>query len=164
MSRSTHFVRKAEAADFVRLSEIEAAADKMFAEVGIAPLPPVATIEVYETSALVLVYQTPPIGFIRIIELDGQPHLEQISVLPEHGRQGIGTILIEAAAAELKRRGHNRLTLITFDNVPWNGRFYRNRGFKPMIELTPELQRLRERERKLGLDDLHKRAVLYRDL
>lgn len=156
--------RVAAPADFALLPEIERLADKRFAEAGIGPLPPPSDGDVYETAALVLVCGKPPIGFIRIIELEGRAHLEQISVLPEHSRKGVGTILIEAAVAELRRIGHNRLTLITFENVPWNGSFYRSRGFKPMIDLTPELAKLREREKTLGLDDLQTRIVLYRDL
>jgi GNAT superfamily N-acetyltransferase len=96
----------------------------------------------------------PPVGFIRIIELDGLVHLEQLSVLPEHGRKGIGSQLIEAAVAELKARGYSRLTLITFKNVP-----------QQMNPLPEQLVRLRKREKALlRMDALGERVVMYREL
>ena len=40
------------------------------------------------------------IGFVHVLEAGGVAHLEQLSVLPEHGRRGVGSALVEAAAAE----------------------------------------------------------------
>jgi hypothetical protein len=46
------------------------------------------------------------------------------------------------------------LTLTTFAEVPWNGLYYRRRGFVALDdrELTPGLRVIRQREAAHGLD------------
>lgn len=69
------------------------------------------------------------IGFVHVLEIDGLAHLEQLSVLPEHGRRGYGRMLVDAAMGTARDRGHDRLTLRTYADVPWNAPFYRTMGF-----------------------------------
>jgi N-acetylglutamate synthase-like GNAT family acetyltransferase len=61
--------------------------------------------------------------------------LEQLSVLPDYGRRGLGRTLVESAMAEAARRGYDSISLRTFAAVPWNGPFYRSCGF---VETRPE--------------------------
>jgi hypothetical protein len=48
--------------------------------------------------------------------------------------------------------------------MAWNAPFYLRYGFKPLLQLTPGLQRLREREKVLKLDAIGARIVLAIDL
>lgn len=64
------------------------------------------------------------VGFAHLTTPDGSAHLEQVSVLPTYGRRGIGTALVRAAMEEARWSGHDRLSLCTFRDVPFNGPFY----------------------------------------
>ena len=105
-----------------------------------------------------------PVGFVQVIEVDGWAHLEQVSVLPEFGRRGIGRRLVDAAADAARERGHRELTLRTFAEVPWNAPFYLTCGFV-VTEPASEFHRglVREEER-LGLTALGARVQMTRML
>ena len=81
-----------------------------------------------------------PVGFVHVLEIDGHAHLEQLSVLPSHGRRGIGRRLVDAALAEARRREHAVITLRTYADVPWNAPFYASCGFR---ETEPDSDFLR---------------------
>jgi GNAT superfamily N-acetyltransferase len=112
----------------------------------------------------VLVAGRPAVGFARIDEVDGQAHLEQLSVLPSHMRRGNGTALVEAVCAWAAVHGYREVTLCTFAEVPFNAPFFAKRGFVPVESLTPGLVELRDWERDLGLDALGPRIVMRRTL
>ncbi|HEY8943074.1 MAG TPA: GNAT family N-acetyltransferase [Polyangiaceae bacterium] len=94
-----------------------------------------------------------PVGFALVRELGLFAHLEELDVLPEHGRQGLGTSLLEAVCAWAHTRGFAAVTLSTFRDVPWNAAFYGRRGFEAMgrDELPPELLEIVGIEEKKGL-------------
>jgi hypothetical protein len=48
--------------------------------------------------------------------------------------------------------------------VPWNGPYYAARGFVEVDDVTPGVVALREREQRLGLDEVGRRIVMRRDL
>ncbi|MGW9020853.1 GNAT family N-acetyltransferase [Leucobacter chromiiresistens] len=104
------------------------------------------------------------IGFVHVREAGGVAHLEQLSVLPEHGRRGVGSALVEAAAAEAAQRGYDRLTLRTYATVPWNAPLYARLGFVEEAPATPFHRRLAESERRLGLDRYGPRIQMARVL
>ncbi|MEU4015442.1 GNAT family N-acetyltransferase [Microbacterium sp. NPDC028030] len=91
------------------------------------------------------------VGFVHVLEVDGHAHLEQLSVLPSYGRRGIGRRLVEAALSEARRRGHLRVTLRTYADVPWNAPFYASCGFVVSEPDTPLLRSLIGIETDLGL-------------
>lgn len=157
-------IRKAVPEDYPLLPGIERSADAIFQNAGITNLPPPAEEAAYAAATLVLVSGKPPVGFVRIIELAGQAHLEQISVHPRHGKKGLGSALLAAAISELRRRRYDGLTLMTFEDVRWNAPFYRKRGFQTASDLSPGLQWLHDREKALGMDKLGRRVALYFDL
>jgi GNAT superfamily N-acetyltransferase len=68
------------------------------------------------------------VGFAHVLERDGA-HLEQLAVRRGSGRRGHGTGLVRASVAEAGRRGHERITLDTYADVPWNAPFYEALGF-----------------------------------
>ncbi|MEN8707363.1 MAG: GNAT family N-acetyltransferase [Nocardioides marinisabuli] len=103
------------------------------------------------------------VGFAHVVLLpDGhgvRAHLEQLSVLPQHGRRGTGARLVAAAAEEARWSGFDRLSLCTYRDLPWNAPFYERLGFE-VVEPTGVLAELRGRERALGLDEAGERVVM----
>src|SRR5262245_55713761 len=55
-----------------------------------------------------------PVGFAFVMDLGGQAHLDELDVLPSHGRRGVGGALIEAVCAWARSQGRSSLTLSTF--------------------------------------------------
>lgn len=113
---------------------------------------------------LVLELDGAVIGFAHVLDVGPIAHLEQLSVAPEHGRQGHGGRLLKAAIAEARRRGHRRMTLRTYADVPWNAPFYRRHGFAEEQPTTDFDRSLVEVERRLGLDRYGRRVQLGLDL
>lgn len=68
-------------------------------------------------------------GFVHVLEIDGVCHMEQLSVAPRYSRQGLGRALVEAAKDHARERGHERISLRTYADVPWNAPFYATVGF-----------------------------------
>ncbi len=94
-----------------------------------------------------------PVGFATWSVLDGLAHLDEIDVVPRHGRRGLGTALLKASCRSAWRRGRPGMTLSTTAGVGWNVPFYRGRGFNVLQEpaYTDGLRRLREAEAAAGL-------------
>jgi len=163
-------VRPARAADLRHLAPIEDAGGPQFAELfgeAIEPILLSPAMDGRQRAAepgFVLVAapegEGAPIGFVHVLVIDGQAHLEQVSVHPDHQRRGIGRGLVEAAMAEARAQGFDRLSLCTYRDVPWNGPFYRALGFSEVTDLTAYQARLRQKERELGLDINGVRVVM----
>jgi GNAT superfamily N-acetyltransferase len=159
-----HEVRQADPAEYEALGEIEVAAGVRFAVIGFDLDAPTPVALSGRAPAAVFVAGRPPVGFAWVEMLDGHAHLEEVAVLPEHGRAGLGRALVEAAVSWAAASGFSSLTLATFRDVPWNGPFYASCGFDvlPRRRWTPGLRRIRRRERRLGLDELGARVVMSR--
>ncbi|MET7760708.1 GNAT family N-acetyltransferase [Streptomyces sp. NPDC005393] len=87
--------------------------------------------------------------------VDGNVHIEQVSVHPDSARRGVGRALIEHTAARAAAEGVPALTLTTFVDVAWNAPYYAARcGFRTLTEaeLTPGLRAIRRSEAGHGLD------------
>jgi GNAT superfamily N-acetyltransferase len=105
------------------------------------------------------------VGFALCGEMDGHAHLFEMDVVPEHGRRGIGSALLESVCNEAAMRGFSAMTLTTLRDVPWNAPFYAKRGFSGLTE-TEWGQGLHEvvaRERMLGFP-MQLRVVMQRAL
>jgi GNAT superfamily N-acetyltransferase len=105
------------------------------------------------------------VGFALVILLeDGSAHLEELDVLPEHGRRGVGTALIEASCRWAKLNGHTGLTLTTYRDVAFNAPLYLRRGFRVLHkgEIASGLLGVVEREHQKGLD-VAARVAMRRD-
>lgn len=72
---------------------------------------------------------------------------------PEFARRGIGRALIDAIGREPVARERRRLTLTTFQDVPWNAPYYARLGFVAVDEesLPGDLSRIVANERAAGL-------------
>ena len=161
MPTGPHQVRSARPADLAELADVEAAADELFEPLGITDLPAPAGAEERARSWRVLVVGEPVQGFAVLELLDGAVHLEQLSVHPAHGRQGIGGALLAASVDAAREHGADRVTLLTYADVPWNAPFYARHGWQ-VTEPSPALQALRRREVELGLDRHGERVAMVR--
>ena len=111
---------------------------------------------------------TPPervIGFAYGTAFEASFHLEEVDVLPEHGRRGVGTALIRTVVGYAQEAGFPAVTLTTFRHVPWNAPFYARLGFRvvPPSVLTPELAAAFRDEARRGLP-IELRVVMRLDL
>jgi ribosomal protein S18 acetylase RimI-like enzyme len=95
-----------------------------------------------------------PAAYLVAEPVDGALHVEQVSVHPRAARRGVGSALLDHAAAAAAREGLAALTLTTFTEVPWNAPYYERLGFRvvPDAELSPGLRAVVEREAAQGLD------------
>ncbi len=95
-----------------------------------------------------------PVGFALASIFGRSVHLEELDVLPAHGRKGVGSALIEAVEESALNSGCVEITLTTFRDVPWNAPFYVRVGFEviPEHELGTELVRRLSDEAALGLE------------
>jgi GNAT superfamily N-acetyltransferase len=94
-----------------------------------------------------------PVGFALVERLDdGEAHLEELDVLPEHGRRGIGTALVRVVCDWAVSQGRS-LSLTTFKDLPWNQPFYERLGFRVLsdAQLTAPLAACVARETAAGL-------------
>lgn len=92
-----------------------------------------------------------PVGFALVEMLGGEPHLEEVDVLPEHGRRGLGAALVRAVCGWAAAAGHAGVSLTTFREVPWNQPFYARLGFRVLEadQLSPaQRERVRQEHRR----------------
>jgi len=177
MSVPGYTIRKAHSADLSSLPDIERQAASLFAsratELGFNPDVPVQvnsieTLNAAQESGRVWVAVdslNQPVGFALVLEIDGFAHLEEMDVLPCHGRKGLGAALLETVCIWAKERGYPAVTLSTFREVSWNGPFYRRHGFQVVdpTTLSKGLAQVVEREQRHGLrTDL--RVIMRRDV
>ena len=106
-----------------------------------------------------------PVGFAMADIVDGGAHLDEMDVLPEYGRQGIGTRLLRTFIDWARSGDFPVVTLITFRHLPWNAPFYEKLGFVWMepAELGEELAFLLAEEGKAGID-VRRRLCMKLDL
>nr|BFD86813.1 GNAT family N-acetyltransferase [Streptomyces sp. Xyl84] len=106
-----------------------------------------------------------PVAYLIADRVDGNFHVEQVSVHPGSARRGVGRSLLEHLADHARSRRAPALTLTTFADVPWNASYYTRCGFRVLAEsmLTPGLREIREREAAHGLDRWP-RVCMRRDL
>lgn len=101
------------------------------------------------------------VGFALMLVVDGNGHLHELDVHPDHARQGIGAALVEATVDWTNERRFEWLTLTTFRHLAWNAPFYARHGFCEFADelLGPELLELREEEAEDGLDATKRLAM-----
>jgi predicted DCC family thiol-disulfide oxidoreductase YuxK/GNAT superfamily N-acetyltransferase len=106
-----------------------------------------------------------PVGFAVASVVGGGAHLEELDVLPEAGRRGIGTLLVTTVCAWAEAQGFSTITLSTFRDVPWNAPFYERLGFRRLqpADLSSALRDVRAREQHLGIV-LDQRVMMRREL
>jgi GNAT superfamily N-acetyltransferase len=74
------------------------------------------------------------VGYVLVDEIDGNAHVEQISVRPDHQGAGVGRALLDRVGTWARDGGRPAITLTTFATVAWNGPLYRHLGFAEVAE------------------------------
>jgi GNAT superfamily N-acetyltransferase len=163
-------IRPARAGDVEAMRRIEVAAGQAFAGLGMdfvasdEPLPAGELLR-YVRDGRAWAAGDEPVAYLIADLVDGNVHIEQVSVDPAHAGRRIGAALVEHVAAWARARSAPALTLTTYTEVPWNGPYYERLGFRPLAEaeLTPGLRRIRAEEAAHGLDQWP-RQTMRRDL
>lgn len=93
-----------------------------------------------------------PVGMVIASERGGVAYVEELDVIPAHGRRGLGARLLEQVCGWAEAQGYAAVTLSTFRDLPWNGPFYRKHGFRELqpTEWSPGMRAIREHEEKHG--------------
>lgn len=153
-------IRRATTSDISRIHAIEKAAAELFRDIGLDavaddPLPSRDELTQAIEGGHAFVFVDPRntvVAYMLLESVDDECHLAQVSVLPSHGRRGIGRALIEEAAAVARASGQESLTLTTFRDVPWNAPYYKRIGFTIIDddEIGPQLREVCERENRFA--------------
>jgi len=155
-------IRPCRLEDAPALQEIEWSAGQRFREVGMDDVAahgpaPVEVLAPYATGGRSWVAVTEAgevVGYVLVDVVDGNAHIEQISVRPDHQGAGVGRALIERVRSWARDRGMSAITLTTFVAVSWNGPWYRHLGFRALAgdDIGPQLRAVQEAEAAHGLD------------
>lgn len=157
MSGDRYTIRLAEASDLAALPGIEEAASRLF-----PPERLVGDMAVSEKefargleAGLLWVLETGdvPVGFL-LAEQEGQElHLVEMDVHPEHGAQGLGTLLLRKLMDYAREGSFAAITLSTFDDMRWNAPFYAKSGFETidMAEQSSRMRNILAAEQEAGL-------------
>ncbi|WP_208114028.1 GNAT family N-acetyltransferase [Actinomycetospora succinea] len=165
-------IRAARPGELELLRQIEVAAGAPFRDVGMDPIaddtPPstvVLTGALERGGLWVAAEDDRPVAYLMDDVVDGEAHLDQVSVHPDHARRGIGAGLVEHLAGRARAAGRAAITLTTFVDVPWNAPYYARLGFRALAddELGPGLRAVRRTEAARGLDRWP-RVAMRRDL
>jgi GNAT superfamily N-acetyltransferase len=159
---SSFHIRPARVDDGPALQEIERRAGEQFRGVGMdsiadATPEPIEDLAEYATAGrgwVAVDEADRPIGYVIVDIVDGNAHVEQISVVPDHQGSGVGRALTERVRTWAADNNLPAITLTTFSDVPWNRPLYERLGFVVMAEneIGPELRAVRDHEATLGLD------------
>src|SRR5215831_18400184 len=115
-------IRPSERRDSPTLQEIELAAGARFRTVGMEAIADGDPISLDELDAYVAGGRSwvavddgdRPVGYVVVDDVDGQAHIEQVSVVPGRQGEGIGAALLDHVAAWAVAGGRQALTLTTF--------------------------------------------------
>lgn len=154
-------VRAARREDLSAVRELERAAGAAFRDLDMAAVaddepPTITELLAFQNDGRAWVITDDadrPVAYLLLDVVDGNAHVEQVSVHPDHARQGLGKTLLDTAAAWAQQHGLAALTLTTYANVAWNAPYYERLGFRIMAEdqITDGLRRIREHEQARGL-------------
>jgi GNAT superfamily N-acetyltransferase len=104
-----------------------------------------------------------PVAFAFVEAGESGWHLEEMDVLPEFSRRGIGAELLRVVIENARARGATQLTLTTFRDIPWNAPYYARLGFAIIedAELPGDLRERVAREERAGLPRALRVAMRY---
>lgn len=151
------------------MQAVETAAATMFADNGLldgVPDEPADVASLRDAVAdarlwVAIVDNAEVVGFALAQWCGDDAHLQELDVLPEWGRRGIGRRLVAAMSAWAAGNERGRVTLTTFAEVPWNAPFYERLGFEVLApgDWTAALRETWDHERAMGLP-MEQRVVM----
>ncbi|HEV7934604.1 MAG TPA: GNAT family N-acetyltransferase [Actinomadura sp.] len=155
-------IRSASIEELPFLQDIERAAGQCFRGIGMPEIAdddplPLDELARYQRAGLAWVAVDGtgrPVAYLIAEPVDGDLHVEQVSVHPGSARRRVGRSLLDHLASRAAADGIPALTLTAFAQVPWNAPYYARCGFRRLERsaLTPGLRAIREREAAHGLD------------
>jgi GNAT superfamily N-acetyltransferase len=158
---SDYRIRHARANEVARIRQIEDEAGTMFSGLGLFdealdlsfPLDAIARLIGKRQVWVACQADDVPVGMVIASVREGAAYIEELDVIPKHGRRGLGSRLVARVCEWARAHDYPTVTLSTFRDVPWNAPFYRKRGFTELspADLTPDLLAIREREVQHGL-------------
>src|SRR5512132_4263651 len=170
---ASYRVRLARPDEVPRLRAIEDAAGRIFSGLGLIdealdvsfPLEDMARLVGMGQVWVGCLEDNLPVGMVIASAREGAVYVEEMDVLPAHGRRGLGARLLARVCEWAEAQGHPAVTLSTFRDVPWNGPFYRKHGFRDLQpeEWTPGMRAIREQEARHGLA-VEARVFMRREL
>ncbi|MEU9060195.1 GNAT family N-acetyltransferase [Streptomyces sp. NPDC048430] len=144
------------------LQDIERAAGQCFRDIGMSEIAedeplPVGELARYLRNGTAWVAVDPedaPVAYLIAEHVDGNLHVDQVSVHPDQARRAVGRGLLDHLAGHAAACGAPALTLTTFADVPWNAPYYARCGFHSLDdrEIGPDLREIRRLEAAHGLD------------
>lgn len=154
-------IRPATESDLAALVRVEIGAGQLFHSVGMpaiaAAVPAIADLK--EAVAAERVWVTTAgrevVGYVISEVVDQNAHVAQVSVAPDHARQGLGRSMVEHVESWGRVLGCPATTLTTFRDVPWNAPYYQRLGYRMLVEheIGPGLARIMAHEASLpGID------------
>jgi len=161
MSLDSCSIRLAQSDELDRLLKIEDEAGTVFAGLGLIDEARDTSFPRDDLARLIALGQVwvacpgegIPVGMLVASVWEGAVHVEELDVVPRHGRRGLGARLLATVCAWAEARRYPAVTLSTFRDLPWNGPFYRKHGFRDLqpAEWTPGMRAIHEREVRHGL-------------
>lgn len=154
-------IRSATPADVERLVEVEVEAGQLFLTVDMPlvarDVPDTADLAsaVAEDRVWVTTVGAEIAGYVIAEVLDGNAHVAQLSVVPDHAGRALGRAMVEHVEAWGRASGCPATTLTTFVDVPWNAPYYARLGYTVLTgsEIGPDLARTMAHEASLpGID------------
>jgi ribosomal protein S18 acetylase RimI-like enzyme len=115
-------IRVARLENLAMLANIECAAARLFCHTPYAflvdaePLPMSFVTQQFAADRVWVAVddRNTPVGYAIAQEVDGNAYLQQIDVLPAHGRRGIGRKLVKSVCVWAKHERYQRIFLSTF--------------------------------------------------
>ncbi|KAF7131145.1 hypothetical protein CNMCM5793_004195 [Aspergillus hiratsukae] len=155
-------IRLALEEEIPRLNTIETSAAQLFRTVNLAwianssPFDP-ATLRPMIAQQNIWVAVTSDntaVGFIAVQDLDGMLYIAEMDVHKDWQRRGIARMMLEKVEGRARERGYEYVSLTTYRDVKFNGRFYARMGFEEVdVDIAGEgHQRELEEQARCGHD------------
>lgn len=166
-------IRTARLGELSRIREIEDAAGELFSGSGLIDDSHDESFPADKLARLIDLKQVwvcgsadeSPVGMVIVSIWDTAVYIEELDVLPTHGRKGLGTRLLLHACSWAREQGSKRVVLSTFVDIPWNAPFYRKNGFRDLhpSEWSVQMMAIRIDEAERGLN-VAKRVFMQKEI
>lgn len=166
-------IRFGELLDLPILIAVDRAASELFRPTGLIPdmaaipesVPAEVLANAVEDGMLIVAHdEESPVGFALCRQRERYLYLEQLSVDPDHGRQGLGKLLVNMVVNLAAEHRCNVVALSTFRDVPWNGPFYRSLGFREIPRNKLESWMLEIEQEQSATLDVSQRCFMRRSV